>query len=133
MLMSSRTWFTIAATVFVAGCGVGAEGNNGGFGAAETANPSHQKDLDTFDGVVADIVDKLDEDSKALLRDKKREDLLDYYLTWGRGIRNQYKLWSNEGLRRSCAKQRGKEGDMDPEDASVVIMEGVWSRLNAKR
>jgi hypothetical protein len=88
-----------------------------------------QMDLDTYDGVVADIVAKANEQTKTELRKIAKKDLIRFYLTWGKDIRNHYKLWENEKLRKSCAKHLGKDGDMDAEDASMVIMEGVWLAL----
>jgi hypothetical protein len=91
------------------------------------------KSLDTYDDVVSDIVVKLDEESKALLRRMKQRDLIQFHDSWGRDIRNAYKLWFNEKLRRSCAQQCNETDDMDPEGASGVIMDGVWRAVNGAR
>ena len=94
---------------------------------------SDANNLDTYDGVVSRIVVRLDEESKAVLRRMKQRDLIQFHDSWGRDIRNEYKLWFNEKLRRSCAQQCNEAGDMDPEGASGVIMNGVWRAVNGAR
>lgn len=130
---SSILSLPLIAVVFVVGCGEHsnntAEKDNSSSMADNGMIGSGHRDLDTYDGVVEDIVDRMDEKSKELMRQVTKKDLLNYYLTWGKDIRNHYKVWTNEKLTRSCARHLGKDDDMEPEDASLVIMEGVWLRL----
>ena len=87
-------------------------------------------DLDTFEGVVADLVARLDSDSKARLRATPKDDLIMYHHGWGTGIRNGYRLWSNEALLRSCAERAGYEdGSIHPDSASGLIIEAVWEAV----
>jgi hypothetical protein len=95
--------------------------------------PSPPFDLDTYEGVVADIVANLDDESKARLRSTSKEDLIQFHLSWGMGIRNNYKFWSNKKLLESCDKQRGYVGFIHPDDASVIVMQGVWEVVNARK
>lgn len=105
--------------------------------AAQRIKPTHAPlpeppyDLDTYAGVVADIATKLDAKSKALLRETEKEDLIDFHHGWGRGIRNEYKLWTNEALVKSCGIQRGRL-ILHPDDASMIIINGVWAVVNSQ-
>jgi hypothetical protein len=95
--------------------------------------------LDTPEGVIADIVSKLDADSRAKLRGMKRDDLIRYHHGWGTSIRNQYGLWSNRALLRRCAARAGygefihPDKFIHPDSASMLIMEGVWDAVNAQQ
>lgn len=81
----------------------------------------------TKDAVVAEIVANLDEESLRTLRSTKEEDLFQFYIGWGTGIRNRY-LWhgSDALLRSVCGGQL-----CHPEVASSIIMEDVWRRVNS--
>lgn len=95
--------------------------------------PQPPYDLNTFEGVVADIVVNLDEDSVALLRRTAKMDLIEYHHGWGTSIRNRYAFWSNDALVRSCARRAGHDGDMHPDSASMVVMEGVWAVVRSRK
>lgn len=94
--------------------------------------PKPPFDLNTYEGVVADIVSKLDDEGRALLRKTPKDDLIQFHFGWGRNIRNEYHLWSNEALVKSCAKHAGQEGFIHPDDASSIIMKGVWEVANSR-
>jgi hypothetical protein len=83
--------------------------------------------------VVADIVTNLDDESKALLRRTAKQDLIQFHLGWGMEVRNKYGFWSNRALVQSCGKQRGYVGFIHPDDASMIVLEGVWEVVNARR
>jgi hypothetical protein len=91
-------------------------------------------DLDTFEGVVGDLVARLDEESKARLRDTPRGELIVYHHGWGTGIRNGYRLWSNQALLVSCAEKAGYKDTsfIHPDDASMLIIEAVWEAVTAQ-
>jgi hypothetical protein len=75
------------------------------------------------DRIVRDMYPKLRE---TLLK-TKREELVQYQTDWGTGIRNSLclKAGGNDQLVRSAC-----HGELcDPEEASMVIMEAVWIRL----
>jgi len=95
--------------------------------------PKPPYDLNTYEGVVADIVADLDDESLALLRRMPKADLIQYFHGWGTGIRNHYGFWSNDALVRSCARRAGRDGGMHPEDASMVVMEGVWTVVRSRK
>ena len=100
--------------------------------ALEQAPPPRVIDpLDTPEGVIADIVSKLDAESRAKLRGMKKWELIEYHHGWGTSIRNRYGLWSNEALLRRCAARFGYDEFIHPDSASMLIMEGVWEAVNA--
>jgi uncharacterized protein DUF6794 len=77
------------------------------------------------DRIVADMYPELREKLLAT----KREDLVQFQSDWGKGIRTQLCLVAggNDQLIRSVCK-----GDLcHPEEASMVIMEAVWDRLQS--
>jgi hypothetical protein len=90
-------------------------------------------DLNTFDGVVADLVARLDEQSKAELRKTPKDQILRYHMTWGMGIRNHYGLWSNQTLLKSCAQKAGRGDFIHPDSASTLIMTAVWEIVTAQQ
>jgi hypothetical protein len=70
----------------------------------------------------------LDDKSKELVRTTAKDQLIRFYDGWGRSIRNSFGLWrGNEKLLESCG--RGKK--TDPEACSMVIIEAVWTLLQA--
>jgi hypothetical protein len=82
---------------------------------------------------VTRAADRILKDMYPQLRDEllrtKRGDLVRFQQGWGTGIRNSLclKAGGNDQLIRSAC-----EGKLcDPEDASMVIMETVWDRLQS--
>ncbi|WP_298894943.1 DUF6794 domain-containing protein [uncultured Psychroserpens sp.] len=57
-------------------------------------------------------------------------DLIIFHRGWGMGIRNDLGLWGkNKELLDSCADANGTK-TIHPENASQLIIEGVWKKLN---
>ncbi len=82
----------------------------------------------TVDEAARRIVARFDDRSKDLVRTTARDELMQFYSGWGRGIRNDFGLWrGNEKLLASC----GGGAKMDPEACSMVIIEAVWTLLQA--
>ena len=82
---------------------------------------------------VTRAVDRIVADMYPELREKllttKREDLVQFQQDWGKGIRTQLCLVAggNDQLVRSACK-----GELcHPEEASQIIMEAVWDRLQS--
>jgi len=72
------------------------------------------------------LVTSLDAVSKKKVRECTGSDLIQFHHGWGTGIRNSFGLWAgNNELLSSCAC-------IHPDDASMVIIEGVWRRLQAQ-
>ena len=74
---------------------------------------------------VRDIVQRMAEKDKEIVRTTKKEDLIKFHHGWGTGIRNHYGLWrGNDKLTLSaCGKP------CHPDEASMVIIEAVWQAL----
>jgi len=79
----------------------------------------------TVQATVADILGSLSDEDKATLRKTKKDDLILFHHGWGTGIRNHYGLWrgNDKLIESACGK------GCHPDDASMVIIEAVWSAL----
>ena len=79
----------------------------------------------TVQAIAADILGSLSDEDKATLRKTKKDDLIMFHHGWGMGIRNHYGLWrgNDKLIESACGK-----GCL-PDDASMVIIEAVWSAL----
>jgi len=81
------------------------------------------------DRVVERIVRNIEPQFREKLLETKREDLVQFQVGWGTGIRNSLCLEAGNNdqlLRSACKGER-----CHPEVASMVIMEAVWDRLEA--
>lgn len=68
----------------------------------------------------------MSEADKAKVKASKKEDLILFHHGWGTSIRNEFGLWrGNEELMRDCHADH-------PDDASMVIIEAVWQRLQSQ-
>jgi len=78
--------------------------------------------------VAQEIYRSLDQESLATLRAvEERADVIQFHLSWGMGIRNEYGLWGEDSsIRKSCAAMVGKN-EIHPDTASTIIMEEVWA------
>jgi hypothetical protein len=82
----------------------------------------------TVDEAARRIVGALDSESKARVRTTKKDQLIQYHADWGMGIRNSLGLWrGNEKLLESCGQGR----KIHPDECSMVIIEAVWTLLQA--
>ena len=69
---------------------------------------------------------RVSEADKAAVKAKKKDELIEYHMNWGLGIRNNYGLWhGNYSLLTDC------HADV-PDGASMVIIEAVWQRLQTQ-
>jgi hypothetical protein len=101
-------------------------------GAAEAPKPgSCPNALDPLPRSVTQVVDRIVREIRPEFRKKllvtKRQDLVQFQHDWGAGIRSSLCLLAgnNDQLIRSACG-----GELcHPEDASMVIMEAVWDRL----
>ena len=77
----------------------------------------------TVNEAVTNILASMADADKVQLRDTKKQDLIQFHHDWGMGIRNEFGLWKgNTNLMSDCRAQH-------PDDASMVIIEAVWERL----
>lgn len=91
---------------------------------------------EAVDEAVDVLVGALSEQDKQRIRAMRRDDLIQFHFGWGMSIRNAFGLWGgNAALMRACAEWRygaGKGSDaafIHLDDASSVIIEAVWQRL----
>jgi len=77
----------------------------------------------TLDDAVARLLETMSEADKDVLKSIQEEDLVIYNGSWGAAIRNSFGLWSdNAALLEST-------GTSHPDDASLVIIQTLWSKL----
>ncbi len=70
----------------------------------------------------------LGRDEKELIRTADEADLGQFHFGLGTGIREVFHLWhGNEVLLKSCGS-----AEMHPDEASTVIIEALWRRLQTK-
>ena len=82
----------------------------------------------TVQDSVKDILSRMSEKDKELVRNTKRGDLIMFHHGWGTGIRNYYGLWrGNQKLIESACGR-----SCHPDDASMVIIRAVWRELKSK-
>ena len=113
----------ILATFFAAPAGAAAEAPPKPGSCPLAITPLPRNVTRAVDRIVRDMYPELRE---TLLK-TKREELVQYQTDWGKGIRTQLCLQAggnDQLLRAAC------HGELcHPEEASMVIMEAVWTRL----
>lgn len=83
----------------------------------------------TYEEAVYNIINKLNDDTKAEILETKYEKLIGFNRLWGMGIRNNFGLWrGNHELMQSCMKLRDIDS-YDPDIVSLIIIEEVWKKL----
>ena len=81
----------------------------------------------TLTATVDQILNRIDDRSKAILRGTVEDELIRFHMTWGMAIRNELGLWRcNVHLLESC-------GETHPDGATMVIIRTVWQRLQSER
>ncbi|MEM9158615.1 MAG: DUF6794 domain-containing protein [Verrucomicrobiota bacterium] len=71
------------------------------------------------------LVSEMSEEDKIYVVTRKEDDLIQFHMGWGMGIRNRFGLWAgNKKLLASCGSRW-----MHPDGASGVIIHSVWERL----
>ncbi|UCC22415.1 MAG: hypothetical protein JSW23_11660 [Planctomycetota bacterium] len=86
----------------------------------------------TYEEAVAHLVRTMSEEDKRSVRTTARDDLIKFHFGWGTGIRNDFGLWGdNTKLLESCARKKKLE-QIHPDEASMLIIEGVWEALQTK-
>lgn len=79
----------------------------------------------TLDEAVKYLIATLDQDVKDIYKRTQRHNLVNYHFSLGMYIRNQFGLWAgNYDLLKSCGSE-----DMHPDDASMIIIQELWKRL----
>ncbi|MFZ6743636.1 DUF6794 domain-containing protein [Undibacterium sp. JH2W] len=84
----------------------------------------------TCEQAATQILAKLDDASKQRVKDAKYENLIQFHMGWGTGIRNDTGLWrGNVALTDSCMA-KDKDGSRHPDDISMVIIQEIWKKLH---
>jgi hypothetical protein len=88
--------------------------------------PENMTQVDT---IVDHILQTHGENAFATMRSEKFEELIMYHHGLGGHIRNTYGFWKpeNQGTVRELCKGRI---EVHPDEASMVIIEALWRRLN---
>jgi hypothetical protein len=77
----------------------------------------------TFDQAVDRVIQTLTVEQKEQVRQTPEDQLLGYHENMGRWIRNMFGLWGgNKALIDAMGRQH-------PDDASTLIIQTVWKRL----
>lgn len=96
--------------------------------AAEPEELGPDKWPTTVQDTVKDILSRMSEKDKELVRNTKGGDLILFHHGWGTGIRNYFGLWrGNKKLIESACV-----GPCQPDDASMIIIRAVWRELKSK-
>ncbi|WP_156401236.1 DUF6794 domain-containing protein [Duganella sp. Root1480D1] len=95
-------------------------------GAAVSGRFGPNEYPDSVDAAADMLIARLSEEDRLRVKNTKKDDLVEYHHGWGTSIRNDFGLWAgNEKLLRSAC-----HGEIcHPDDASMVIIETVWTRL----
>jgi hypothetical protein len=80
---------------------------------------------ETVEAATQMIISRLPEKDRLLVKNTRKEDLIQYHHGWGTGIRNYYGLW--RGNKKLLLSACGKP--CHPDDASMKIIEAVWEEL----
>lgn len=77
----------------------------------------------SINAVISNIIERLSDEDKAIISNINNESEIIKLYGLGVKIRNEYGLWEgNQALLNSC-------GTTHPDDATSVILEGVWRAL----
>src|SRR5579859_3615431 len=82
--------------------------------------------IDTREKAVAFLLQKLSPESREAVRNTKREDLIEFHLSWGMGIRKELGLW---GQNVYLLRDLSPDGPIHADDASMILIRAVWERL----
>ena len=85
----------------------------------------------TLDEAVAFLLSQLSSKQKMKIARLSEEGLMALRPSLGVYITDKFKLWGNEALVESC-RRFSETTDMDPDQASVIIITEVWEKLQDK-
>ena len=94
-----------------------------------SSDKTNQQLPTTYEPAVNYLLINLSEDDIKKMRSTSKYDLIKFHFGWALGIRNDFGLWGeNPELLSSCAEKKGSK-NIHPDDASMLIIEGVWAAL----
>ncbi len=95
-------------------------------GSGQVAAEQRAKWPKTVDEAVDRLMTELNQADLRAVRVRTENDLIDFHMSLGLYIRNSYGLWQgNKALLKSA-------GSGHPDDASYVIITGLWHKLNSR-
>ncbi len=81
----------------------------------------------TVDEAVTRILSTMPEKDRKIVRETSKKDLIKFHHGWGTGIRNSFGFWrGNAALLEDTKKKH-------PDDASMVIINAAWARLQKEK
>lgn len=91
----------------------------------------------TFDEIVDIIFEELNDESKRVLRETAKDDLVLFHHTTGRAIRNDFLLWDpNNPITAEWERKADPDGvdrsPHHPDAISMRIIERVWEKVNGE-
>jgi hypothetical protein len=89
---------------------------------------------DKFPATVGQAADRLIEDmsfkDKTWIANMDAEKLIEFHVSYGIFIRNEFRLWGNDPLLESC-RQTADLKDLDVDQASYIILKEIQRKLQA--
>ncbi|PXX41494.1 DUF6794 domain-containing protein [Undibacterium pigrum] len=137
----ANTAWALDSSTPVASATVGA--NNASEASATCATPGkngYDKDCKRYpdadkwptscEQAATEILARFDEASRKRVRDSRYEDLIQFHMGWGMGIRNSTGLWrGNVALIDSCSAL-DKDSERHPDTISHIIIQQIWKKLH---
>ena len=83
--------------------------------------------IDTREKAIAHLIQLLSRESREVLRNTKKEDLIQFHLSsWGMGIRKALGLW---GQNACLLHDLSPDSPIHADDASMMLIKAVWEQL----
>ena len=82
----------------------------------------------TIDEAVDRLMAELSFKDKTKIANMSESDLIKFHMSYGVTIRNEFRLWGNDLLLTFCKTYAGVN-DINPEQASYIIVKELWERL----
>jgi hypothetical protein len=111
-------------SVMLSGC-MATSINEGGDEMQAESTKSSEWSATTVDAAATAIIASLSAEDKEKIKHTEKKDLIQFHISWGAGIRNEYGLFKDNDQLREDACGKG----CHPDEASMVIIEKVWELL----
>ena len=82
----------------------------------------------TIDEAVDKLISELSFKDKTKIANMSDADLIKLHLSYGIYIRNEFRLWNNDSLLKSCKAYAGVN-QINPDQASYIIVKELWEKL----
>ena len=82
----------------------------------------------TIEEAIEKLISTLPINEKRKIANMNFIDLSDLHFSLGMGIRNEFHMWQNDLLIKSCEEFAGTD-NLHVDNASMIIIEEVWKRL----